>query len=436
MSGADSVLQVIKLYMGHAIVLMIAIIGLALLLKKKSEYRKYMLGCFLILCLIFNELTYSYIVKKGEETTYYRFLWCIPLALIGAVTIIYVLNKINDRQNRILGSIVIIIGVLTVGSIQVKDFFKTPENIYQMPQEMVDVADMIEMDRAGKYPVVVMADHTIMYGIREYNANIQEVLEGDTNYLELMLQNNDCDMQGILVKANVRNSKIDYIVVKKENTESGKLLVSGGASLIGQTDCYAIYRTNYDWNNYLLTRNYSGGFLSELGVYDDEDVDIQALTDAVYEFVYYPDNHVALVNSETGENIHYLNTDETFQMLEYEQFIICAVDDSEGKIDENTLIQMKEAIKTGKEIILLLKKPIYQEGIKKVDDTEWLLGEDWKSTDAITREFIELIKNDESHIAAVFTGEKAEYSKRMLNDNAWQCVCESDEQVGTTIRIR
>ena len=37
---------------------------------------------------------------------------------------------------------------------------------------------------------------------------------------------------------------------------------------------------------------------------------------------------------------------------------------------------MREAVKTGKEIILLLKKPIYQEGITKVDDNQLLLGED------------------------------------------------------------
>lgn len=436
MNGADNVLQIVKLYIGHAIVPMIAIIGLALFMRKHKQGRTYILLCLLAGGFIFNDFIYSYVVKKGEAATFYRFLWCIPLIVISAVTIVYVFNKITDKWNRVLGFGVIIIVGLTVGNIQWNDLMKFPENIYQMPQDMVDVADMIDADRAGKYPAVVLADNTIMYGIREYNANIQEVLEGDTDYLELMLQNDDCNMQGILVKAVVRNSKIDYIVLKKENNKAKKLLVSGGASYIGETDQYAVFRTNYDWNNYLLTRNYSGGFLSELGVYDDEDVDVQALTDAVYEFVYYPDNHVALVNSETGENIHSLNEEKAFQMLEYDQFIICSVDDSSGRVDDYTLEQMREAVKTGKEIILLLKKPIYQEGITKVDDNQLLLGEDWNNTDSITREFIELVKNDESHIAAVFTCEKAEYSKLMLNENTWQCVCESEEQIGTTIRVR
>ena len=52
-----------------------------------------------------------------------------------------------------------------------------------MPQNTVDVCDIIEKDRQEKSPVTVLADNSIMYGIREYNANIQKVMEGDDGYL-------------------------------------------------------------------------------------------------------------------------------------------------------------------------------------------------------------------------------------------------------------
>ena len=47
MNGADNVLQIVKLYIGHAIVPMIAIIGLALFMRKHKQGRTYILLCLL-----------------------------------------------------------------------------------------------------------------------------------------------------------------------------------------------------------------------------------------------------------------------------------------------------------------------------------------------------------------------------------------------------
>ena len=57
-----------------------------------------------------------------------------------------------------------------------------------MPQNTVDVCDIIEKDRQEKSPVTVLADNSIMYGIREYNANIQKVMEEMTDTYGICLK--------------------------------------------------------------------------------------------------------------------------------------------------------------------------------------------------------------------------------------------------------
>ena len=46
-----------------------------------------------------------------------------------------------------------------------------PENIYQISEDKIQVADLIEEVTGGER-VIVYAEDELMYGIREYDANI------------------------------------------------------------------------------------------------------------------------------------------------------------------------------------------------------------------------------------------------------------------------
>lgn len=306
-----------------------------------------------------------------------------------------------------------------------------------MPQNTVDVCDIIEKDRQEKSPVTVLADNSIMYGIREYNANIQKVMEEDDGYLWNMLESNNCDVSGFLGKVIISQADIDYIVIPNKNNASAAMLMSAGSSYIGSSQDYAVYRTNYDViAQTVYDKYYTGAFQLDISTYYDEDVDIPEVTEDGREYVYYPDNHVALVDRETQEYTHYFQQDKEFQMVEEKEYILCAVDDSNGSVSQDTLEKMQKITASGKAIILFLKKPIYQEEIQ-ADNREEMLGENSEHTDAITQAFIKLVKDEDSHIAAVFSMEIGTYNKHMLNDKIWQCICGTeDNDQGTVIRIR
>lgn len=436
MDGVSTVWKVIQQYNGQSVLPIIILFGILFLILKDKKTTKYLIIYLGVLFLIFNEVTYYLIRKIGEATTYYRFLWMIPMVVISAYLIIRLFEEIGNKKTRILTAGILIVCFLITSGIKVEKFINLPENIYQMPQNMIDVCDIIEGDRGEKSPVVVLTDKSLMYGIREYNANIQEVLEGDDGYLWNMLSSNNCNMSGFLAKVIISQSNMDYIVVPKQNQEAAALLMSAGSSYVNSSEDYAVYRTNHDVVAQIVyDKYYTGKFQSDISTYYDEDVEIPGMTDT-RAYVYYPDNHVALVDPEKEEYTYYFQGEEQFQMAEEEEYILCAVDDSTGSITEDTLEKVEQIAGTGKEIILFLKKPIYQENIE-AESREELLGEKDENTDAVTAAFIDLVKDENSHIAAVFSMGVGEYNKHMLNDKIWQCICGTPENnQGTVIRIR
>lgn len=437
MDGVNRVWKVVQQYNGQSIIPIIILIGILFLVVREKQNTKYLIVYLGVLLLTFNEVTYYLIRKLGEGMTYYRFLWMIPMVIISAYVIMKLFEMIDSRKRKVFAAGICALCFAMTSGISMQQFFQFPENIYQMPQNTVDVCDIIEKDRQEKSPVTVLADNSIMYGIREYNANIQKVMEGDDGYLWNMLESNNCDVSGFLGKVIISQANIDYIVIPKGNNASAAMLMSAGSSYIGNSQDYAVYRTNYDViAQTVYDKYYSGAFQSDISTYYDEDVDISEVTDGGREYVYYPDNHVAFVDRETQEYTHYFQQNKEIQMVEENEYILCAVDDSKGTVSKDTLEKMQKITDSGKEIILFLKKPIYQENIQ-AENREEMLGENSNHTDAVTEAFIDLVKAENSHIAAVFSMGIGEYNKHMLNDKIWQCICGTeDNNQGTVIRIR
>lgn len=135
-----------------------------------------------------------------------------------------------------------------------------------------------------------------------------------------------------------------------------------------------------------------------------------------------------------------------FQILEYEDLVICAIDNESYQVNEASLIAMKEWLSEhpDKPMILLAHVPFYTEqiqGLKETSTSVWgqplVIGEGVRDTTAVTREFMELIFGEKSSIVAVFTGDNHFYYKGNLTDSIPQWVFDpSFAGNGTIIRVR
>lgn len=125
--------------------------------------------------------------------------------------------------------------------------------------------------------------------------------------------------------------------------------------------------------------------------------------------------------------------DVAFQVMEYEDFVICAIDNEVYQVNEASLAAMKVWIEANPEkpMILLAHVPFYTENDKALLETTVSVwgqalvigtGEGTRDTTAVSREFMELVFGEESPVVAVFTGDNHFYHKGNLTDSVTQWV--------------
>lgn len=127
------------------------------------------------------------------------------------------------------------------------------------------------------------------------------------------------------------------------------------------------------------------------------------------------------------------NGETAFQLLEFEEFVICAIDDEVYQVNEASLIAMKNWLKEhpDKPMILLAHVPFYTENDRELLDATVSIwgqalvigtGEGTRDTTAVSRDFLDLILGEESPVVAIFTGDNHYYHKGKLTDSITQWV--------------
>jgi len=129
----------------------------------------------------------------------------------------------------------------------------------------------------------------------------------------------------------------------------------------------------------------------------------------------------------------FVNENRAFQVLEYEEFVICAIDNEAYDVNEVSLAAMKKWLEENpdKPMILLAHVPFYTEEDKALLETSVSVwgqplvigtGEGTRDTTMVSREFLDLILGEESPVVAIFTGDNHFYHKGNLTEDIVQVV--------------
>ena len=122
-----------------------------------------------------------------------------------------------------------------------------------------------------------------------------------------------------------------------------------------------------------------------------------------------------------------------FQVLEYDEFVICAINNEPYDVSEASLIAMKKWIEENpdKPMILLAHVPFYTERDRELLETSVSVwgqalvigtGEGTRDTTAVSRYFMDLIFGEDSPVVAIFTGDNHFYHKGNLTEEIVQWV--------------
>lgn len=390
MINAENIWNVIAWYFGNNVVIAFLLILMALyLLGRKKENRLYVIGSVIAAFLLFNPLTYRVVTKLGEGNTYYRFLWMIPLSLILAWMLLRIWGKLQSAMTKLIFIIAVIFVIFIYSNSSIENWTTLPESVYQLSDDKIQVADLIS-EVTDNQPAIVYGEDDLLYGIREYNANICRVTEGDAGYLYHIITENDANASGQLMRAILVNSKIDYVAVNNTFQGAQAALAGAGCKWSGETDHYALYDTDWEQMAADLYRLYNQDWNTDANVCGVESVMMNGI-EKEQQLLLYGDGRLDEFDNLTGEQRTVLTGKDAFECQEYEQYIICRLDNRNASISEEIYRKLQEENEKGKQVLLLLSKPL-------------------------TKDDKDMIMNENSNIAMVIAGNADEGRREMLNE--------------------
>lgn len=177
----ESVEQVFETYMGPTVFLTLFLVCLIYCFCKVDENgRKRLLFVILLsIVLVFNNVSLRLVGKLTSDLTFYRFIWAVPVLLLIAwagTKSVMERRKFWEKAAVLVLLIALFQGgtstFLTEGSLSM------PENIYNLPGDVIKVCDIIERHNDGdiENPVVAfdiecqvaarLYDPSLVWGIR------------------------------------------------------------------------------------------------------------------------------------------------------------------------------------------------------------------------------------------------------------------------------
>ena len=230
---------------------------LYLILSRKNKRSKQILFSIIVFCFLFPFL---YILCNfiGQEAETYRFLWLFPLNCIFAFLAVSICRK--TAFDKTVVAMVVCIMILLSGSVLlVPSSIKMPENVYELDDEVIEIAEMINSE--CEEDVRLIAPSQVMIQIRQYSGNLcwaytgrgQMMIADDDGVIDSMKEDPQYRLalavqQGIyldetVLQGDLESMLVDYVVLTN-NSDFANHLSNDILKLIGNTENYSIYKVH------------------------------------------------------------------------------------------------------------------------------------------------------------------------------------------------
>ncbi|MCR5526103.1 MAG: hypothetical protein K6F39_01805 [Lachnospiraceae bacterium] len=262
-SGFLYIFKCIEYYSSGCFYLLLYAAALAFIFFKGTEKEKavFLWPGIVTLLTVFNPLTPVVINSIFDiNKEYYRFLWIAPVTLVLAYISARFVAQMNTTGERIIAAAGICLILAGSGVYLYSSGYTKAANIYKMPEEVIQVADIIHKDSDHEYPRAV-CDYNMNMELRQYDASIMLTVDREAymnavagGITDDMLKYDENPVNRILgvvvmgrqipkedfIKA-MDDSNTEYIVLDHYSSMQ-YYLKKAGLKKIGETGTRVIYR--------------------------------------------------------------------------------------------------------------------------------------------------------------------------------------------------
>lgn len=269
MFGDNTILTIIQTYFGETIFGILFILSVMYCLIRKAKYQKIMIvGIVCLIVFVYNDFSRLFIQNiAGEASTYYRFIWLVPVTAIIAYVTADIYGKLKHRSSKVVFFIGILSLFLISSGTSISTMSSIPGNKYHMQNDVMQVSEIIEQDYGEiteSYAENMLNKRVALpivleYQIRSYDASISYGISREA-YLNTPAPGNGEVLEQYALEAAVIYAvnygvQGDYTELRRCINELGiKYLVApirfgmdsyfahAGCEIIGYSENYAIYR--------------------------------------------------------------------------------------------------------------------------------------------------------------------------------------------------
>lgn len=162
-------LKLFQEYMGTGLIVIWFLISLLYLwlTEKKKHIRVMFLYVPLVLLLFFlNPLVAKVFSYMADGEIYYRILWLLPITPVIAYGTVSFCGKLAGRK-KYVGITAAVFLIMVSGSLIYRNpYFQRAENVYHVPESVVDICDAIEVP--GREVMAAFPGELLQY-VRQYS---------------------------------------------------------------------------------------------------------------------------------------------------------------------------------------------------------------------------------------------------------------------------
>lgn len=243
----SDVVALFRDYMGSGLIViwfLAALLYLGFREKRKQVRIMFLYVPVMLLLLFFNPLFAKIVYEAAGTEIYYRILWLIPITVVIAYASARIWGELAGRKRRCFAAAVLFAVTVSGSCIYGNPYFKRAENLYHMPQSVVDICDEIVIE--GREVMAVFPSELLQY-VRQYTPLVcmpygREILVsswGHQNELYNAMEAEQIDAK--LLATLAREQLCVYIILPEEKELSGSLLEEEFEEF-GRMHGYVIYK--------------------------------------------------------------------------------------------------------------------------------------------------------------------------------------------------
>lgn len=250
----NTIIELFRNYMGTGLIVawfIVAVIYLFLKEKDKSKRIIFLYMPVIMLLLFFNPVFGNVILNLIGDEIYYRILWLLPMTIVLAYTITVIYSRLQGARAKVFLGISAVLIVVSGSCVYRNAGFGKADNLYHMPQEVVDICDAIKVE--GREVMAVFPGEMITY-VRQYEPTVcmpygREVLVDRWGMGNEFYKTMEADVIAVEELATMaKQYKCHYVILSEEKELEGTM----------EDYDYILYDTIEGYSIYLDTTMYLG----------------------------------------------------------------------------------------------------------------------------------------------------------------------------------